>query len=673
MKEQDLRRHLSSSYEDDQLPQESPAELSADPESGGGTVLAPQGPFEAPAREMVPGAYFASIEEVMPELAATDAEVAGDHADPTDQPYSMDRRDFMKLFSLSALAAGTGACLPRPVEKVVPYVDHPIDTVPGIAKHYATTCGSCRAACGVSVKTKDGRPIKLEGLEGHRINKEGSLCAVGQASIQELYHPERLSSPQMRSGGRWLDTSWSDVWERLGGICAGTQKIGILTHGVSSHARELYHQFIEALGGSGEDLYTWNSNGLEAVTARAHKLVFGQNGLPRLRLSKARLVVGVGSDVLETGLSPVEHTHEMHLGLGYQPPKGVQRAYKGRFVQFESVMSLTGAKADERHTVPVGSELAILLWLLEEITNKVTARDGSIGAERAVKVKALLKRNRASLATYKSLFSADKKEVIGELAGDLLSHPEHCVVLAGGASSAHESATQLQLVAIYINELLGAYASGILDFEKNWIPSSVGEEDLTRFMARAAQLDVLLVINHDPITALPQSWRVDKVLQSITTVVSLQPFPRPMDGFAQYVLPIHHYLESWGDEEISAGVWSLRQPALRAISDSRQAEDTLLWIAAGAGKPMGYRSYRDYLWQKWQDLYQGISGAKEYSLDRFIHESLKKGMIDPDDYGSRGALASRPLGRLFDISDKVTLAPRRDLASSASSALNSSL
>lgn len=623
-------------------------------------VLAPQGPFEAPATAMVPGDYYAAVEEVMPDLGATDEAVAGDYADPRDQPFPMDRRDFMKLFSLSALAAGTGACLPRPVEKIIPYVDQPVDTVPGVAQHYATTCGECPAACGVVVKTKDGRPIKLEGLKGHKVNESGALCGVGQASLQGLYHPERLKAPQMRSPQRWVESAWPDVWQRLGPLCSGTSKIGIFTRHISEHARDFYGLFLRSLGGSVSDLYTWESRSLWVATAKAHQLVFGRWGVPRAQLSRARLIVGVGSDVLETGMSPVQHSREFRKGVGYQPARHPHPARKGRFVQWESVMSLTGAQADQRHTIAAGSELALLLLLLDALARGLESR-GELSSRSLRAASDLLKVNEKALASHREVLGEDKRAAVEQLAQDLLASRGEAVVLAGGSSSATQQATAMQLVALQCNELLGAYSSSVLDFEHNWIPVPAGSDDLTRFMNRASDLDVLFIIDHDPLQALPAAWGVADILKSVGTVVSVQSFPRSCEAYAQFALPAHHSLESWGDAEVVKGVWSLRQPTVRPLTDSRQAEDILMWIAAAAGKPLGYESYRAYLWSKWKELYQKLPKSPGMKFDYFIKAALRKGWIDSTaqgdsqnhDHGEKSVRRAE----LKDMSAQVRLQP----------------
>ena len=152
---------------------------------------------------------YISAEEVLPDLA----EMPGPDEDE-ESKLSVHRRDFMRLFSLTA-AAGAVSCVQRPAEKAIPYVQQPVDEAPGIPVHFASTCGGCSSGCGIMVKTSEGRPVKIEGNGEHPVS-QGGLCAFGQAEMQGLYHPERLETPQVRnaSGALQVD-SWEGVFAKL--------------------------------------------------------------------------------------------------------------------------------------------------------------------------------------------------------------------------------------------------------------------------------------------------------------------------------------------------------------------------------------------------------------------------------------------------------------------------
>ena len=120
----------------------------------------------------------------------------------------LDRRDFLKLATVSAGGAAAAGCSDH-VEKLIPYVVQPEQVTPGKAVVYASTCQECPAACGLHVRTREGRPIKLEGNPEHPVNK-GALCALGQASIGRTYHPDRYPKPRLRGEGGEIVATISD-------------------------------------------------------------------------------------------------------------------------------------------------------------------------------------------------------------------------------------------------------------------------------------------------------------------------------------------------------------------------------------------------------------------------------------------------------------------------------
>ena len=121
----------------------------------------------------------------------------------------IDRRNFLKLLGVSATAP-LASCASGPVEKIIPYVIQPEDIVPGVSVHYATVCQECSAGCGMLVRTREGRAVKVEGNPSHPVNA-GSLCARGQASLQGLYNPDRIRQPLARDdAGRLQPISWEE-------------------------------------------------------------------------------------------------------------------------------------------------------------------------------------------------------------------------------------------------------------------------------------------------------------------------------------------------------------------------------------------------------------------------------------------------------------------------------
>src|SRR3990172_2264248 len=123
-----------------------------------------------------------------------------------EMPEGWSRRGFLQAAGFAFAGAVLSGCNRAPVQKAIPLLQQPEFLTPGRAVYYASTCNGCSAACGVLIKNRDGRPIKLEGNPEHPMSR-GGLCAVGQASVLGLYDTLRLKQPLVQ--GR--PASWQEV------------------------------------------------------------------------------------------------------------------------------------------------------------------------------------------------------------------------------------------------------------------------------------------------------------------------------------------------------------------------------------------------------------------------------------------------------------------------------
>jgi molybdopterin-containing oxidoreductase family iron-sulfur binding subunit len=583
----------------------SPAPAADDPRRGK-EVLAPVGnTFEAPAKTFVPGPLYVGVEERLPELA--EPPMAKGEAAPGQ--WNFDRRSFMEMFSATSVL-GAAACVQRPVEKAIPYVQQPLDQFPGEPVYYATTCGECASGCGVMVKTREGRPVKLEGLPAHPIS-DGHLCAVGQSALQGMWHPERRRAPAIRSGDKLTDAKWDEVLAQLGDKLGKLTKIGVFTGGSTGSRHGFLREWLEKMGSTSQRLYTYESNTLYEAIPAAHKIAYGVLAMPRADLHQAKLIVGVGADFLDIGTSTVYNTK------AYTESHAFKAGTKGRHVQFESLFTMTGARADERTVIPPGTETLVTLLLVRSLYENKGAKGSS--AARAQIQQVLEQKADLLSGGYERV--GVTRDAFDKLAAEMLQEPS--VLMAGGLAF-DENATNLQLAAIMANELVGAYDT-ILQLQKGWMTPPVVPGDLARFLAEAGDLEALIVIDADPLFALPPSFGVKDLIAKIPTVISVQDYPNDVDRVAHYVLNAHHYLESWGDEQPVAGLWSLRQATVRPTMNSMQAEDILMWIAAHAKKPFGYQDYRAYIRKKWAPIQQMVGSTLDF--DTFFDAALHQGFV----------------------------------------------
>ncbi|HEX6198763.1 MAG TPA: [Fe-S]-binding protein, partial [Thermoanaerobaculia bacterium] len=256
-------------------------------------------------------------------------------------PSGVDRREFLKAAGFT-LAGVTAACRRGPVETAMPFLEQPEGMVPGKALWYASACGACPAGCGTLVKTRDGRPIKLEGNPDHPLS-QGGLCAVGQASVLALYDSESLREP-LRAGEAtdWatVDRELRDTLRRIAGEGGRVRLLTGTIHGPTERAA--VEGFLADLRGRGADARHAAYDGLSSsAILDAHEITHGVRALPRYRFDRAQVVVSFDADYLGTWISPVEHA----AGWRKRRSPGPGGGPRSHCVQLEGRMSLTGTKA----------------------------------------------------------------------------------------------------------------------------------------------------------------------------------------------------------------------------------------------------------------------------------------------------------------------------------------
>ena len=118
----------------------------------------------------------------------------------SDDEKNSSRRDFLKYVGFSSAAAALVGC-EGPVIKSVPYVVQPEQIIPGVANYYATTIADGNDFSSILVKTREGRPIKIES------NKDastfGDANARVHASVLSLYDSNRVQGPKI--SGEYTD------------------------------------------------------------------------------------------------------------------------------------------------------------------------------------------------------------------------------------------------------------------------------------------------------------------------------------------------------------------------------------------------------------------------------------------------------------------------------------
>jgi molybdopterin-containing oxidoreductase family iron-sulfur binding subunit len=522
------------------------------------------------------------------------------------------RRDFLKYLGFSTAAAALAASCEVPVRKAIPYVNKPENMVPGVADYYATTYVSGGDAIPVLAKVRDGRPIKIEPNELSSIYG-GGTSAQAQASVLDLYDTARLRYPMQRSGDSFKEVSKFEAIDQL--IATGMNGLGggqvvLLTSTITSPS-------LKKIIGEFNNKYTIRHVQYDRVSyggmLAANEQSYGKRAIPSYAFQNADVIVSLGADFLGTWLAPVEFQH----GYAQRRKLGAGPLSMSKHYQFESMMSMTGANADERFTHLPSQTGAVALGLLAAL--------GAPAGGPALDAKLQAGINKAA---------ADLKKANGR-----------AVVVCGSNNP------NIQVIVNAINDAIGANGTTI-----NWsvINNSYQGSD-TEFVQmltdmEAGNVGALFVYDANPVYHFVDAERVKKAIAKVKVTVSCSTTMDETTELCQYLVPSNHYLESWGDAEPRTGYYSLLQPTIAPLFKTRQfAESLLKW----AGNNTPYNTYFKDFW----------SNGLLKTEDNFF-KALQDGVIEPapgtapaaggGGAASNGAVVTAAAGKLATAATKGT-------------------
>jgi anaerobic selenocysteine-containing dehydrogenase len=497
----------------------------------------------------------------------------------------VNRRDFLKTGAVGVGAAIlTGCKRPRRWVTLEPYVRPPEEQLSGVATWYASTCRQCPAGCGIIVRIMNGRALKIEGNPGHPLN-QGKLCARGQAGLQVLYNPDRLSGPvqQNQRGSRAFQSlSWDAALNTLYTQLQGAGNAVAIWGGsvISGHLLDLFQRFTSAVQSPAPliyDLYTaWHGYHLLSKTNRD---LFGQDGLPVYDLSGADIVFSFGADFLGTWLSAVRY------GVGYGDFRGQKLGERGYLVQLEPRMTTTGVKADRWYAIRPGSEGLIAQALVGLIADQGVGPSERIAAAR----------NLASGLDYASAAQASDVP-LAELQhlAHIFATAEHPLAIPGtaitGLDHPGESLAAVQalnLVASADQRPTGFFIDGGSTSTAIIQPQVSPLSDVQQLIAQmqAGKIRVLMIHGANPAYDLPQEVGFVEALKQVPFVVSFAPIVDETALWADLIMPDHTYLESWGYApalpSFETPVIGSLQPVVKPYFDTRATGDVMLAVAKG--------------------------------------------------------------------------------------------
>ncbi len=498
-----------------------------------------------------------------------DEKVDGQGAQKTEPKILEDvsRRRFLQFMGATGVAMSTAACKRRPVDHLVPYVHKPQGYVYGVPVWYAS---STPEGLGVLIKTREGRPIKLEGNPDHPIN-EGGLDSQTQASLFHLYNPERLKGAY---DGAKKTLTWQEsdtqILEALKSARSGA--VRILTGNIFSPSlREVIKEFADVYK-SKHHSFTISE---DEMVARAAERLMGEEILPTWRFEKADVVVSIDADFLGTWGNQVLN------GKTFSSRRQTHRGQtnQNRLFVFESRFSTTGAAADHRTPIAPSQQLAILRAL-------TTLVDGG-----TVEV------------------SGVDSKILREAASALAKARGSSLVVASGTGP---QALEVQLAAFALNRALGNIGTTV-DFD---LPMFTGRENTESFESLVKDLqsgvvDVLIIHGVNPVYTA-SFVKFGDLISKAKTVVTITSEWNETALRSNFVLGESHFIETWGDSEVRAGIVAIQQPVIEPLYETRSFGENLNFWA----KPEAKTEYREIVQAHWKKNFAASGNFETWWMEQ---------------------------------------------------------
>ena len=495
---------------------------------------------------------------------------------PAAAPIGVKRREFLKVLGVGTAATTMLGCASEKVEKLIPYLVSPDQTVPGVSTYYATTCRECSAACGVIGETRDGRTIKLEGNPDHPVNR-GALCARGQAALQGLYNPDRYRGPMVRRNGQLQSVSWEDALQLFAQKLGETRSRGGAGTAVfiNQHESGSFPGFLDTwLAGFGMPAHLSYDAGADHAVIAANRQSYAV-AWPKLDFRAARLVVSIGADFLDSwgamvpqqlDFADARADHDKAPRLIYVGPR----------------RSLTGLNADQWIDCRPGSEIAVVRMLQGQMPIEAVSQATGVSA--------------SVLDAFGREFAATTPSM----------------VIAGGGGA---DGLEVALAANALNQSRGNVGvtikpnEGYLGFDRMASPAEV--RALAERM-NSGGVSLLMVRGANPAFTLPKSVGFAAAMSKVPFKVSFSSYPDETSELADLILPDHHSLEQWGDAEPVRGTISLQQPTMDPVFDTRATSDVLIAVAKrdpGSAARYQMADYRSWLISRFPGGATGLAAA----------------------------------------------------------------
>jgi MoCo/4Fe-4S cofactor protein with predicted Tat translocation signal len=523
------------------------------------------------------------------------------------------RRDFLKYLGFTVAAASLAAC-EAPVVKTIPYVIKPEEVTPGIDNWYASTFFNGEDYCSILIKTRDGRPIKIEGNTMSPVTR-GAANARVHASVLSLYDNARAKNPLAHG----KEATWESIDREIGDKLTAAAAKGDTAKGnivilsstiISPSTNQVIGDFINKYPTAKH--VSWDAVSFTGMRA-ANEMFFSKAFVPTYSFDKANVIVSIAADFLTNWLSPVEFSKQYADGRRVNKEK---RDMSKHF-QFESIMTVSGANADIRIQIKPSEEGDVAASLLTAIS-KLSGGKGS-----------------------GTPITTPYDVQISKIASELWENKGKSLVVAG------TNDINIQGIVNQINQVLGNYGSTI-DIKRECNLRQGNDMEFATLVSdmKAGKIDVLITYNTNPVYNSSAAVGFKEAYAKVPCKISFASSVDETANLADYVCPDHHYLESWNDASPYTGQYSLAQPTIYPLfckprnEGTRSAQESLLkW---SGNDVMDYNTYIQNYWKKNLLPEQSDEGG-DYLYTNLWNSTLQSGIFEKATLTGDNADTDKPL------------------------------
>jgi len=535
--------------------------------------------------------------------------------------YSISRRAFMRVLGMGAVGISATSGLASTLnplkdlgKKKLSKEEKFLTYDPGKMTH--TYCEMCFWNCGVNVYTRNKKVFHLEGNVKNP-NNNGRLCAKGNSGIGQLYDPNRLKFPMIRTGkrgeGKWQRVTWGEAFEYINNKLKNIIKqYGVNAVGSAPHCTGtgIFRDLIWALGSTSVALPDWS----QCLGAReiAWQLTYGNEPTDHepWDFENSKCMVLFGRDMIGA----------IHTGQTAAFNNAISTGAK--LIVVDPRLSPTAARADYWLQIKPGTDTALVLSMIhilirDNLVNKEFIEKYCYGYEKLV----------GHVKQYTPEWAAKECEIpvktIEKVTQEFAKAAPHAVAISSRRTSRYGNDTQWVRSIAILNALIGNYGiqGGIAELGK--FKLNLKEDELkpkypggerydkvgTRHLGNVGFGNINAFIEATrtgkpyPIKAwinwgsnliggssLGDIKRLHEVIENLDLIVSIDVIPNDMVYYSDVVLPSSTYLERYDTPYTKEGIYpfiALREPAIDPLYDTKDAWE----IAYNIAKPLGIGAY----------------------------------------------------------------------------------